>query len=293
MNILITGAGGQLGRDCLQRLEKKHTVFGCTSDRLDITDQKQVRQTLRKVLPEVAINCAAYTAVDTCETEEAACRAVNGRGAANLARACAEIRCRLIHISTDYVFDGNKNIPQEYTEQDPVAPLSAYGRSKLAGEQAIARETANFLILRTAWLYGEHGKNFLKTMLRLAVTDPGRVVRVVDDQFGSLTWTRSLARQIEMVLDADLTGIVHATAEGWTTWYRGAKYFLDTMQVEHCLEPCTTAEYPTPATRPANSILANNRLKSAGLHVMQDWKQDIDDFVALHREKLLHEARTG
>ena len=291
MNILITGAGGQLALDCIQIMHNDHKVHGYTSRRLDITSSKQVDREIEQQQPDVVINCAAYTAVDSCEKEQDACRAVNEQGAANLARACAANNCRLIHISTDFVFDGNKPVPEAYSEQDQVSPLSAYGRSKLAGEQKIAQRMENFLILRTAWLYGMGGKNFLKTMLRLGVADPKRTVRVVNDQYGSLTWSRTLARQIQKVLDSDLTGIAHATAEDYCTWFAGAKYFLETMDIEFSLEPCTTEDYPTPAHRPTNSILANNRLKEHGLHVMQGWQQDINDFVALYRDDLLKEAR--
>jgi len=290
MIILITGAGGQLGRDCIYIMQDDHTVFGYTSRRLDIISLEQIQREVAIVHPDIIINCAAYTAVDDCENEQDRCRAVNKQGAANLARACAAANCKLIHISTDYVFDGNKPVPEAYTEQDPVSPLSVYGRSKLAGEQAIEAAMDNFLILRTAWLYGMGGENFLKTMLRLAIADPKRTIRVVNDQYGSLTWTMTLARQIKNMLTVDITGLVHATAENYSTWFAGAEYFLQAMNVDFSLEPCTTEEYPTPAHRPTNSILANNRLKEHGLHVMQNWQQDIDDFVALYRDDLLKEA---
>ena len=290
MNVLITGAGGQLGQDCLRVLGASHAVQGLSSRELDITSPQQVEEAMDAFRPGAVINCAAYTAVDNCETEEEQCRAVNELGPRNLARACAAADCRLVHISTDYVFDGQKKIPQPYREQDPVSPLSAYGRSKLAGERAVAEETDNYQILRTAWLYGMGGGNFLKTMLRLTLADPGRTLRVVNDQYGSLTWTHSLARQIDRVLETNLTGIIHATAGGYCTWYQGACYFLEAMGVAFSLEPCTTADYPTPAHRPANSILDNSRLRAQGLDVMQDWQQDIDDFVAAHRQDLLREA---
>ncbi|MCI5159741.1 MAG: dTDP-4-dehydrorhamnose reductase, partial [Candidatus Electrothrix sp. AUS1_2] len=185
---------------------------------------------------------------------------------------------------------GKKPVPEPYTEQDPVGPLSAYGRSKLAGEQAVAERMDDFLILRTSWLYGMGGNNFLKTMLRLAMADPERTIRVVDDQYGSLTWTMTLARQIRQLLSSELKGIVHATAEGAGTWYAGAKYFLESMGVDFSLEPCTTAEYPTPARRPANSILENSFLKKQGVNLMQDWHQDIDAFVAQYRDELMGQA---
>jgi dTDP-4-dehydrorhamnose reductase len=287
MKLLITGAGGQLGQDCVRLMRTRHDICALTSTQLNITQADAVRHTVQEVLPDVVINCAAYTAVDACETEQSCCMAVNAHGVANLADACDESGCRLIHISTDYVFDGAKLVSEPYTEEDAVAPISAYGRSKLAGEEAIAARMEDYLILRTAWLYGIGGKNFLKTMLRLAMADPKRMIKVVNDQFGSLTWAMTLAMQIEQVVASDLTGIAHATAEGHSTWYAGAKYFLEAMQVEFSLAPCTTAEYPTPAKRPAHSILENSRLKEHGLNVMRPWQEDVDEFVRLHRDELL------
>jgi len=285
MKLLITGAGGQLGQDCVRLLLDRHEICALTSRQLNITNAEAVQAAVACVRPDVLINCAAYTAVDACESEVDCCMAVNADGPANLADTCGKVGCRLIHISTDYVFDGCKPVPEAYREEDATGPVSAYGRSKLAGEEAIAARMENYLILRTAWLYGIGGKNFLKTMLRLALAN--RPINVVNDQFGSLTWTMTLARQIEQVLDSGLTGIAHATAEGYCTWFEGAKYFLEAMQVEFSISPCPTADYPTPAKRPANSILENRRLKEQGLNVMRDWRADVDEFVRLHREELL------
>jgi dTDP-4-dehydrorhamnose reductase len=290
MKLLITGAGGQLGQDCVRLLIDQHDICVLTSKQLNITLSQQVHQIVHEIAPDVVINCAAFTAVDACEVEQNSCLAVNAQGTANLAAACADVGCRFLHLSTDYVFDGRKPVPEPYTEKDAVAPISMYGKSKLAGEEAIIARMQNYLILRPAWLYGIGGKNFLKTMLRLALANPKRTIKVVDDQYGSLTWTMTLARQIEKVLDCGLTGIVHATAEGYSTWYAGAKYFLEAMQVPFSLAPCTTAEYPTPARRPANSILENGILKEQGLNVMRAWQDDIDEFVQMYREDLLNEA---
>ncbi|MCP4600891.1 MAG: dTDP-4-dehydrorhamnose reductase [Proteobacteria bacterium] len=287
MNILITGASGQLGQDCRKVIEKKHSVHARTSGQLDITKFDQVQREIQTLQPDVLVNCAAYTAVDKCETEQETCWAVNAQGADHLAEVCAAEGVRLIHISTDYVFAGDKPISQEYTEQDPVAPLSAYGKSKLASEQNIMEKMDNFLILRTSWLYGIGGNNFLKTMLRLALADPERTIRVVNDQYGSLTWTMTLARQIDQLLSSELTGIAHATAESSSTWYEGAKYFLESLGIDFSLEPCTTAEYPTPAHRPANSILENSLLKKHDCNLMQEWQQDIDAFIEQYRDTLL------
>ncbi len=151
----------------------------------------------------------------------------------------------------------------------------------------------NHLIVRTAWLYGFGGPNFLKTMLRLAIADPKRTMRVVNDQYGSLTWSHRLAAQIKVLLENEITGIVHASAENYSTWYEGARFFLDCMDVPYSMEPCTTADYPTPAARPANSILENNRLKQAGINVMADWKEDVQQFANQHRDALIQEAEAA
>ena len=291
MNILITGAGGQLGQDCTQLLGGRHAVTCCDVPKIDITNADQVAAIFQSCKPDAVINCAAYTAVDACETDQERCMAVNALGPELLARQCRIHGSRMVQISTDYVFDGQRPAPEHYTEADPANPLSMYGRSKLAGDQRVQAATDNHLILRTAWLYGIGNKNFLKTMLRLALADPNRTIRVVNDQYGSLTWSWRLALQIERLLDSDLTGIVHATAEGHATWYEGARFFLDTMAVPYSMTPCTTAEYPTPAHGPANSILENSRLKAAGLNLMTDWREDVLQFAQQHREQLLREAR--
>ena len=291
MKILISGGNGQLGRDCAERFSRNHQVVACNSTAFDITDPAQARAVFTKHTPDVLVNCAAYTAVDRCEEDGTRCRVVNSTGPEVLAHQCAETGCRLIHISTDYVFDGKKKIPGPYTEDTATCPLSVYGTSKLAGEQAITEELKNHLIIRTAWLYGMGGTNFLKTMLRLAINKPNQPIKVVNDQFGSLTWSNRLAEQIEQLLDGTLTGIVHATAEGFSSWYEGAVFFLQAMGVQTEIIPCSTTEYPTPAHRPANSILDNRRLKQAGLNLMVPWRQDVETFALENREALLEEAR--
>lgn len=291
MKICITGGHGQLGRDVSTLLSREHEVFSFSSKKLDISARENVNSILSIHQPDILINCAAYTAVDNCETEKDQAWEVNAKGPENLAREMEARGGRIIHISTDYVFDGNKPSTESYSEDDPVDPLSEYGRSKLAGEEAIAAHSTNYLILRTAWLYGRQGQNFLKTMLRLTLADPARELKVVDDQHGSLTWTATLALQIREVLTSDMQGIAHATAEGASTWYQGARYFLDAMQVPYTITPCSTSEFPTPAHRPANSILENSKLKRAGISVFHSWQEDINHYVKLHKKELIKEAR--
>ncbi len=293
MKIAIIGTNGQLGSDCAALLGTTHETIGCDIPLVDITNPDSIGPFLTDVNPDVIINCAAYTAVDGCEEEVSLAWKVNAEGPGHLAKAAAELGSRLIHVSTDYVFDGNRTVPQPYLETDEPNPLSQYGKSKLAGEEAVLAHKKDAVILRTAWLYSATGKNFLKTMLKLAVVDPNRELKVVNDQFGSLTWSFTLALQIEKLLDSGLTGIMHTTAEGYSSWYEAARYFLDTMEVPYSMRPCTTAEYPTLAHRPANSILENSVLKEEGISVFRRWQEDIDRFVEKHREALLEEAEKG
>ncbi len=289
--ILICGGDGQLGSDLTRLLEKDHPVTSMDLE-LDITDPSAVSAALDRIRPAIIINCAAFTAVDACESHKELSHKVNAEGPANLAAAGAERGRRLIHISTDYVFDGEKSPPAPYDEEDAVNPLSWYGKTKLAGEEAIRRGIENHLILRTSWLYGVRGANFLKTMLRLALSDPDREIRVVNDQYGSPTWSWRLAQQIQALLPIDCRGVRHATSEGCCTWFELASAFLEKMDVPHTLAPIPTEEYPTPARRPMNSILENRGLKEQGVNVMKDWRHDVNRYVEQYRERLLEECES-
>lgn len=290
MKITIIGSKGQLGRDCCDILAKENQTSGCDIPVVDITSKESVDNYIDEIAPDVIINCAAYTAVDNCENETELAWLVNATGPEYLAKAASRHNSRLIHVSTDYVFDGNLPAPDGYSEASTTNPLSEYGKSKLAGEEAVAKYAPNHAILRTAWLYSSTGKNFLKTMLRLALADSTREIKVVNDQYGSLTWSFTLAQQIQKLLSSDMQGIIHTTADGYSTWYEAACYFLEKMDVKHNFTPCTTAEYPTPAHRPANSILINSRLDAKGISVFNSWQDDLDIFVEKHKEQLLKEA---
>lgn len=289
--ILITGGRGQLAWDCRQILEKKFEVISLTSEELNITDSVAVRDCIRHFSPNIVLNCAAYTEVDRCETEKDLAWRVNAEGPANLAAAVEKSGCTLVHISTDYVFNGDRPVPGFYLESDVPNPASYYGISKLAGEEAIRESRANSLIIRTAWLYGIHGRNFLKTILKLAVRNPHQEIKVVNDQYGSLTWTHRLAQQIAELIEADAEGLFHATAEGHATWYETACFFLEKMKITHRIVPCPSEEYPTPARRPANSILENQRLKEDSLNLMRHWQDDLELFILRHRGELLRAAK--
>ena len=290
MKVLIIGSGGQLGTDCMTILAQNHELTGIDYPDIDIGNRSSVERVFEQSNPDCVINCAAYTAVDKCETERDAAWRINSDGPRFIAEAAADT-CRIIHISTDYVFDGNRQVPTPYREYDRVNPLSQYGESKLAGEAVTLKYAENSIILRTAWLYSAHGPNFLKTMLRLALTDPKRPFTIVDDQFGSLTWSHTLARQIEPLIDHPLRGIAHTTSSGYSSWYEAACYFLEKMEIPHSFVPCTTDDYPTPAHRPANSILENSVLEKIGLSVFGSWQEHVDQFVDQFRDNLVTEAR--
>ena len=288
--ILIAGCNGQLGNDCL-RVLKHHDILAVDLPRIDITSASSVHDLIQHFKPGFLVNCAAYTAVDKAESDQKLCAAVNAAGPAVLADVCMKNDVFLVHVSTDYVFNGLRPVPEAWKESDTPDPTTVYGVTKLAGEQAIIASKCRYAILRTAWLYGAHGKNFPKTMLRLALADPKRTIRVVNDQFGCPTWSLRLANQIKAILEspAPPVGVFHAVAQGHTSWYGFASEFLRLMDVPHAIEPCTTADYPTPAKRPMNSILDDAALKAIGLCRMDGWKDALSEFVRENRTALLAE----
>jgi dTDP-4-dehydrorhamnose reductase len=272
-----------LGRDLTALLTARDAEFtALLRADLDITDAAATTATVAAVKPDVVVNCAAWTAVDAAEEHEAEALAINGQGAANLAGACAEAGALLVHPSTDYVFDGHAGEP--YAEDAPTAPAGAYGRTKLAGEQAVraALPDASYIV-RTAWLYGAHGKNFVKTMLRLAGngTAPG----VVADQHGQPTWTADVAAQIYALIDKQAApGIYHATSSGQTTWFGFAEEIFrlhqgqgqDSERQRLTPRPITTSDYPTPTKRPAYSVLGHEAWHAAGIAPIGDWRDSLN-----------------
>jgi|UniRef100_A0A7V6A517 dTDP-4-dehydrorhamnose reductase len=291
MKILLTGKNGLLGRDCLTVFQDKHEVLALDHRELDITDPARVEEAVSRFRPEVIVNCAAFTQVDRCEAEREAAFQGNVAGPRNLAVSAARHGALLVHISTDYVFDGKKPVPAPYLESDFTGPLSWYGRTKLEGELAIQDISNRHVIVRTAWLYGWHGPNFLKKILKLALSPRIPELKVVNDQFGSPTWSFRLAHQVARLLEAGGQGIYHASAEGYCTWFELTRHFLARLGVTKTVRPCATRDYPTPALRPQNSILENRRLKQEGLNVMRPWQEDVDEFVAAFAAALLDEAR--
>ena len=269
MRFLVSGGAGMLGRDLESVLTTAgHQVTAAGRADVDVTSLDSCRQAVAG--HEVVVNGAAWTAVDDAETHEAQAFTVNATGAANLARACVEAQARLVQVSTDYVFSGDAVTP--YAEDAPLAPRSAYGRTKAAGEWAVRATCPQSWVVRTAWLYGEHGPNFVKTMARLA--GERDTVSVVDDQRGQPTWTRDLAEGIERLVAAEAPfGTYHGTSSGETTWYGFTREIFGNLGLDpERVLPTTTEAYPRPAPRPAYSVLGHDAWATAGLDPLPDWR---------------------
>lgn len=280
MRILVVGHRGQLGSDMIRAAAAAgHAVTGIDFPDIDITSPESVRAAADRCLPETIINCAAFTAVDLCEQESAKAFAVNADGAGNIGKGAAACGAAVFHISTDYVFDGTKRSP--YVETDAPNPLSVYGKSKLAGEALLAKTCDRHFIFRIAWLYGTRGSNFLKTIRDLARkrAGTGETIKVVNDQVGTPTYTLHVCKQILSMLDTKLYGLYHCTNEGRCSWFDFAKAIVQAYSIQVDLVPCTTAEFPRPAPRPANSVLENERLKKPGRNIMPQWEIGLKDYL--------------
>jgi dTDP-4-dehydrorhamnose reductase len=282
MRLLFFGGNGQVGR-ALQgfgTLGNELTV--ATRQDCDLTDAESVRSVVRRVRPEVIVNAAAYTAVDKAESDRESCFAVNAAAPRAMAEEAAALGAKLVHYSTDYVFDGTKATP--YVEEDATGPRNVYGASKLAGEEGIAEAGGAFIILRTSWVYSNHGANFLKTMLRLRTERPE--LRIVADQHGAPTSADAIATAtVRILTDAGAgkwtSGVYHMTAGGATSWYGFAKaIFARAGAPTPSLVPIESAEYPTPASRPANSVLSNEKFATHFGFRLPEWEQQLDAVMA-------------
>ncbi|MGH2840453.1 MAG: dTDP-4-dehydrorhamnose reductase [Solirubrobacteraceae bacterium] len=271
----MTGAGGMLGRavvDAATRLG--HDVCGATRADLDVTDADAVRRLVAEQRPKAVVNCAAYTDVDGAESERATALAVNGAGAGNVAAAAAEIGAQIVHVSTDYVFDGSKREP--WLESDPVAPLGAYGETKLAGERAVVAANPLHAIVRTAWLFGAGGRNFVDTMLALGAQRDE--VSVVTDQIGCPTWTGHLAGALVEIAERPAeTGIHHIAGAGCCSWNELALKVFDRAGIDCRVLPTTTEAFPRPAPRPAYSVLGSERREPLTL---PPWQDGVAEYLA-------------
>jgi dTDP-4-dehydrorhamnose reductase len=281
MKILVTGAAGMLGSKMMAVVGVDHEVSGTDLvetegiSRSDITDAGDILALVQELQPEVIIHCAAYTAVDDCEKFPELAHAVNGQGTRNVATAAEAIGAEVFYISTDYVFDGDKE--DAYIEEDPPNPTSVYGSSKLEGEIAIQEVCSKWYIGRTQWLYGEGGANFAETMIRLG--SERDVLKVVDDQWGAPTYTKDLASEVKTILEAKAYGLYHLSNEGKTTWYGFARAVLELAGIQVSIQPCTTEDFPRPAKRPRNSVMWNRSLKKSVGNVMRDWKDGLREYM--------------
>ncbi|WP_068777559.1 dTDP-4-dehydrorhamnose reductase [Paenibacillus sp. FJAT-26967] len=276
MKVLVTGANGQLGTDICQVLKAAgHDVFGYGRRELDFTDQEQCGLVLRRVAPDVIIHSGAYTAVDKAESEADQAFLVNAVGTRNLAVEAEKLGAKLCYISTDYVFDGRGTVP--YNEYDRTNPQTVYGKSKLAGELLTQSLCSRFFIVRTSWVYGKSGNNFVKTMLKLGREQSS--LNIVHDQVGSPTYTLDLACFLLELIQTEKYGIYHASNSGTCTWYEFAQMIFKEAGVEVLINPCSTDQFPRPAQRPAFSAMDSMGIRTNGFKGLRPWQEGLVDFL--------------
>ena len=269
MKVLVTGATGQLGWDVVKELKKRNIeCCGTGSKELDITDRKAVMRFIEAYRPDAVIHCAAYTAVDKAEDEPDKCRDVNVNGTAYIAEACRAIDAKMVYISTDYVFGDDGDKPHEV--DDPVHPLNVYGQTKWEGEEAVRRTLQKYFIVRISWVFGEHGNNFVKTMLRLGQTH--KEISVVADQFGAPTYTADLAPLLCDMIETEKYGIYHACNSGCCSWAEFAEEIFKDAHMDVKVLPVCTEDYPTKARRLRNSRFNTSKLASSGWNILDNWR---------------------
>ena len=282
MKILVTGANGMLAKEVKEKFGQENEIIATDVAELDITNEKAVMDYIVDLKPEYIINCAAYTAVDKAEENYELADKINGDGPANLAKAAKAVGAKLVHISTDYVFGGDLDVSKDYKEDDAKAPVTAYGKTKLRGEQGIEENMDEYYIFRTAWLYGVGGNNFVKTMTKLGSTRDE--INVVADQHGSPTYAKDLTEIIYQAIKKNIPfGIYNATNEGYTTWYEFTKEILAEQGIECKVNPVTTEEYIemmkiTQAKRPFNSQMSKAKLETCGIKV-PNWKDGLKRYL--------------
>lgn len=276
MKVFVTGVKGQLGHDVVNELtERGIEAVGVDIEEMDITDAACVTRVIREAAPDAVIHCAAYTAVDAAEENEELCRRVNAEGPRNIAMVCRELDIKMIYISTDYVFSGQGERPWE--PEDEREPQSVYGQTKYEGELAVQELLDKFFIVRIAWVFGINGKNFVKTMLKLAETHD--TIRVVNDQFGSPTYTYDLARLLADMILTEKYGVYHATNEGICSWYDFACAIFEEAGVSVNVVPVTTEEYGAKAKRPANSRMNKDKLTEQGFEKLPSWQDALRRYL--------------
>ncbi|MED3931033.1 dTDP-4-dehydrorhamnose reductase [Priestia megaterium] len=274
--VLITGANGQLGKELVELFtEKGFEVYGFGRDKMDITNQVQVQEIIGAVKPDIVIHSAAHTKVDLAESEPDQAFLINAYGTRNVAVAAEAVGAKFVYVSTDYVFDGTTNKP--YNEFSPTSPLGVYGKSKLAGEQFVRDFHSKFFIVRTSWVYGKYGVNFVKTMLKLG--EERKELSVVSDQIGCPTYTLDLANAILELINSEKYGIYHISNSGSCSWYELAKEIFKEAKMEIKVIPCTTAEFPRPAARPAYSVLEHMSIELNQFSSIRSWREGLSAFI--------------
>ncbi|GGG01048.1 NAD(P)-dependent oxidoreductase [Paenibacillus albidus] len=282
MKVLVTGAAGQLGQDVVLLLQKHgHEVLGCDRREMDITNLEQCTQVVGEFAPDTVVHCAAHTAVDAAESDVDTAYLINAVGSRNVALAAEKAGAKLVYISTDYVFDGMGTQP--YHEYDNTDPQSIYGKSKRAGEVLVQSLSSKFFIVRTSWVYGKYGNNFVKTMLKLGQEKP--LLQVVDDQKGSPTYTVDLARFLLELIQTEKYGVYHASNSNSCTWFEFTQaIFAEAedilgLKFTATLEPCATEQFPRPAPRPRNSVMEHLAIRTNGFADIRDWREGLRDFL--------------
>jgi dTDP-4-dehydrorhamnose reductase len=280
---MITGGNGQLGSEWVYYLNKQGVEFiALPSSDLDITDHSDVRRVLNNLRPDLIINCAAYTKVDQAEDEREKAFAVNADGVKNLADYCAEHKIKLVHFSTDYVFEGSeqdkKRLPDGYPEDHPAKPISVYGESKFAGEVSIQNSGCDYLIVRVSWLCGRFGKNFVKSMVRLGKERDE--LKVVNDQFGSPTFADNVVENCWHLIDQNISGLYHITSRGMITWYDLAQAIFKKTGEQVVVKPISSSEFPTKAKRPAFSLLSTKKIAAVPGITIMDWQEGLHNLLA-------------
>ena len=276
MKVFVTGVKGQLGYDVVNELEKRGLeAIGVDVQEMDITDADSVNSVIGEAAPDAVIHCAAYTAVDAAEDNEELCRKVNAQGTQNIANMCKRLDIPMIYISTDYVFDGQGERP--WLPDDERAPLNVYGQTKYEGELAVQNTLDKYFIVRIAWVFGLNGKNFVKTMLNLGKTRDH--LTVVNDQFGSPTYTYDLARLLVDMILTDKYGIYHATNEGICTWYEFACEIFRQAGISVDVAPVTADQYPAKAKRPSNSRMSKDKLEENGFERLPSWQDALGRYL--------------
>lgn len=277
MKVLVTGANGQLGYDVVKELQKQNIeCCGVTRKDFDIIDFEATEKFITNYMPDMVIHCAAYTAVDKAEDEQGLCYLVNASATENIAQICKKIDAKMVYISTDYVFDGTKG--GFYEVDDKPNPINVYGRTKLLGEQAVQKMLDKYFIVRISWVFGEHGNNFVKTMLRLGKEH--KELNVVADQYGSPTYTADLAPLLIEMIKTDKYGVYHATNEGICSWAEFAEEIFKVAGMNVKVNHIATDEYPTKAKRPVNSRLSKEKLKG-NFRELKEWKNALKEYIKI------------